>query len=311
METQAQESNRIIKEIHSSFYSMDQETDTYLQRQIQAAYDESIKGSLEKTIKKYGFNNAKNSDIFDKALLESREELNDVLNECSVTYPGKKFITDEQIAQLCIKYNLLLTTPDRFIGEIPERNIQELNDFNPKGSEKKAFFDPKVFYKLCNFIREYEEKHYYMNKNLKKSIAMIYRSFMNHSNMDSILFSDNNKYIVHGVNEDKSITTTELGIQTAKKISEELSKKERNSVPILPLFSQTMIAATSDLLDIPKLGLIKNKRNELVLGLNSKQFKENFLPDPIVLHKVKRGAIIITAWGLESQDELVFNPIIN
>lgn len=328
------ETNRIIKEIHNSFYSMDQKTDTFLQQQIKAAYDESILKSIDSLVNRYGFKNSKNADILDKDILFEREELNDVLNECAVVYPGKKFITDEQIAQLCQKYNLLLTTPDRFIGEIPERNIQELNDFNPKGSEKKDFYDPNLFRNLDYWIKKYKVNNdlHSLTSDMEIAIAMIYASFLQEggSNFISMLPSDNDKIsligygneekvpmsntekirLINGNEEIVPMSNTEIGIDFAKK-QYEFHKRYGSIIKPACLTSQTMIAATSDLLDIPELGFIKNEKNELILGLEESQFRENLIPDPIVFHKVRRGAIIITAWGIESQDELVFNPNIN
>lgn len=88
---------------------------------------------------KLGFRQAKSvvdcADIMLKKRLsdDKRKASQNLLNALiyfSTKYPQYKFITKENVSELCKKYNLYLGNVDLFTGSIPEANIQDLLEFH-------------------------------------------------------------------------------------------------------------------------------------------------------------------------------------
>lgn len=53
-------------------------------------------------------------------------------------YPFNKFITEEQVKEICHKYNLVCGDVDRFKGFVPEKNLKEIESFKLKSKEKNV-----------------------------------------------------------------------------------------------------------------------------------------------------------------------------
>jgi hypothetical protein len=67
-----------------------------------------------------------------KNLLRNREELEAELKARQYydrKYPFNKFILDKQLQKIMGKYNLLIDTVDNYIGDIPEKNLEDMIRF--------------------------------------------------------------------------------------------------------------------------------------------------------------------------------------
>jgi hypothetical protein len=76
-----------------------------------------------------------------KSLLLSQAKCisTDVSNFKSI-YPFNKFIYYSQLIPICEKYNLVLGQVKHYIGNIPEKNVKEISEFNYTKCNKKLCF---------------------------------------------------------------------------------------------------------------------------------------------------------------------------
>lgn len=287
------ETNRIVEKIHNEFYSMDAVIDTKLQKEIKDAYD-TDKQELYESMTNLGFKNSKLNNTFDSKKLQQKEELNDLLNEYSVSYPGYKFITDEKIQELCKKYNLLLCSPDLYIGDIPLKNQKDIANFKSKHPEIKMSFCDKPdierikdqVYQLARDIN-YGFPHIVSDNDIIKCISAI------KNNLEAATIFEDIGYIA---------------IELVNYInSKSIHKIEIIYRPEITINSEIFIAATKDLIDIKEGYSITEDHIVKYKSQYDYSTPEPEFSDPIVFKKLKRGAVIITAWGEEASDELVVN----
>ena len=59
-------------------------------------------------------------------------------------YSGYKFITEEAIKAICDKYGLLFGTTDRYLGDIPEKNLKEIEAFKEYDDKKQKSKKEKI-----------------------------------------------------------------------------------------------------------------------------------------------------------------------
>lgn len=134
-----------VKEIHKSFYT---EVDRLLE---EANLQEVIKiqnSVLEekcKAMMNLGFINHPhvleyNKLMRDREIINSRNETKKNLIACigyfQQKYPNYKFITMEGISRIAKKYNLVEGPITKFIGEVPNKNLQHMLDFKIAESDK-------------------------------------------------------------------------------------------------------------------------------------------------------------------------------
>lgn len=317
------ENNRIIEEIHDSFYSMDMIVDTAIQRNLKLAYDENHTNKLKK-LKDIGFNNSSSMQLLDKVLVKRDEELNDLLNEYSHNYPTYKFITDEDIVKLCKKYNLIIAPPQSYIGEIPLKNQNDIVNFESKHPEIKQKFMSKML------LNKFKQWNSFSNLDLERSLSReIYKTYNRSYGDDNRRYFDSTiagQYLAYSKYLDK-LEDPSLSTSTAAYVFN-LYKKECNikdkyvqnflngdgnahlsNIKEMSdyMSNEIFIAATTDLLNIPRFAGINEATNTVLIDARQENPIHNRVPDPIVFKKLKRGALIITAWGIEASDELVVN----
>jgi hypothetical protein len=148
----------IIKKIHAEF---DNSTTILInivekEKNLHGIDDPAILDSAEK-LKSIGFSNTKivkeTEDLLNeyKQTIEHKEfykNLSKVVNEYSKRFPKHKFILYSQVEKILEKYNLYLGYSELYNGDIPEKNIYELIEFNEKykhniDSSKFKYFDAK------------------------------------------------------------------------------------------------------------------------------------------------------------------------
>jgi hypothetical protein len=59
----------------------------------------------------------------------SKAELEEAIRHFSFKYPHYKFITEESVKKICEKYNLVYATVDRYIGDVPDKNLKDMENF--------------------------------------------------------------------------------------------------------------------------------------------------------------------------------------
>jgi hypothetical protein len=120
----------LIEDIHNEVYSAHE----LLLNEAKATLEKPIDDSKVKdyeNLMKLGFNNEKNIKKYKKevSLIEESKRLKSKIEYYNFKYPFNKFINEDSIVKICERYRLILTTVDRFIGEIPEKNQKEIIDF--------------------------------------------------------------------------------------------------------------------------------------------------------------------------------------
>ena len=120
----------LIEQIHNEVYSVHdlllKEAENILNKPI----NEEKVNDYQKLIK-LGFNNEKNIINHKEELkkIEESKKIKSIIEYYSFKYPFNKFINEESVIRICEKYGLILTSVDRFIGSIPEKNQKEIINF--------------------------------------------------------------------------------------------------------------------------------------------------------------------------------------
>lgn len=143
--------NEIIEEIHESFYT---EVDRLLDEAkislpVETEYQELIDKSAK--LKALGFRSAGevNTATGEIARMDDlkrrnseKEDLVEAINHFSMKYPQYKFITEESVKKICGKYNLIYGEVSKYIGTVPDKNIQQMEDF--KINKEDACYFTKI-----------------------------------------------------------------------------------------------------------------------------------------------------------------------
>lgn len=155
-------------------------------------------------------------------------------------YPNNKFITEEKVAEICKKYRLLLGLAHWYSGDVPEKNLQEIERFKLR---EEDFF--------VHTIQKFEHDG---------------KKYVGYSKQD-----------IYGRPNWVSLDTKEPEIKEQEKF--------KICAPISD-FNETYI------------------RNYVTV---EDGYKLSPIQDPIVLQPVKGGYLIVSKWGLESEDAELVN----
>lgn len=135
------------KEIHADFYSAEERL-----------YVEAIglRGSLvtktdkAKRLEKCGF--GKTQPVKDCEQREKKHKVSgttiNVIDYFRTNYPFNKFITEDEVKRLCEKYGLLLGEAGSYIGDVPDKNLKEIEGFKLKKEDWKE----QDFYSIRDLI---------------------------------------------------------------------------------------------------------------------------------------------------------------
>jgi hypothetical protein len=161
----------------------------------------------------------------------------EVIEKYSNKYPQYKFIFWDQVEAICNKYNLVCGQSHLYNGDIPYKNLQEIDNFKIEEED----------YYYVSMFNEYPERYSSPNHRHRWT-----------NNSKSPYYSD---------------------------YSKEVSLIDNNKIPFF-------ICAPEK-----EMNMENHKRNGV--------FLERHIPDPIVLHPMKDGALIVSKWGVEADDEIL------
>lgn len=101
------------------------ETFDYLQRREKAGFSLSKNQLEEKKIKQ------KELIVLEEQIAEIKTEKQErqLINELRIKYPFSKFIHRKDADEICKKYNLALGWTIHYIGELPEKNLTEIEQY--------------------------------------------------------------------------------------------------------------------------------------------------------------------------------------
>lgn len=232
-----------------------------------------------------GFKNAQEVEPLTKIkeTVELSEETINLVKHYKKHYPFNNFITEEQVKEICHKYNLVHGTNDRYKGFVPEKNIREIENFKVREEDtnflkaielhsKGGYYVPNgTIYTLEN--AEIRTRGGYSHIFLKNDVSKYpHHAFQKQASDEWFYASDS--YNLFGLNH----------IESARLIIKD------------PNESLTICAPVKDM-DISGLELIEGYKLQRKIEI----------PDPVVLREVRGGYLIVTAWGDEANDPLVMN----
>lgn len=159
----------VVDEIHNEFFSAGenilQEATCLLQELEQK---DLAKG---KRLAALGFGNTREAvvAIETENKLATTKEIADLVMYYRVNYPNNKFITEQQVKQICEKYSLICGETSMYKGFVPENKLKIIENFKVNDSDigiAKAWYDSDP-YLSCTFDVNKLPKHYKKEKELK------------------------------------------------------------------------------------------------------------------------------------------------
>lgn len=126
----------LIAEIHNEF-------DTATERLLAEAKEiisneDKLKTDKAERLKRLGFSQSKTvTETAEqiKAAKESRK-IADLIVYYQTYYPNNKFITEPEVQKICNKYGLYCANVGYYKGEVPEKNLKEIEAFSLRDEEK-------------------------------------------------------------------------------------------------------------------------------------------------------------------------------
>lgn len=258
-------------------------------------------------LKKLGFTKAKpiNQAFTHQAKLNQASDLVKVIEYMRVRYPQYKYITEAEVKTLCQKYGLIIGDAEQYTGDIPEKNLKDIEqfrlfpeDWSKELSKKQRFgfgIDPidlssfdlsttrtrgaaSFFAQTIEDEREIYLQRAWHQRFFQEATARTYPIAPQHAFLPST--PENKKEI-----ERKLL----MGDMKEKDIKQNVNSK--------PYFK--ICAPPSDF----------NTSGHIIVD------GHKLVYDPIVLQPMKTlgifGYLIVTAWGDEASDELVINQANN
>lgn len=230
------------------------------------------------TLKNLGFVNVPEVKKVEKTRKE--KELNqgtiDLILKYSLKYPSHKFITEDKIGEICKKYSLVQGDISLYKGFVPKKNLDEIVKF------KQTYTFPKMA-KFESYNQGFPRKARLID------IDHLIEHKSTHNDYHFLSFKKDGKGFQQS-NQDYNGTSWYGSLQD----------KEGKFIDSgrLEIISGYSICAPIKDMDTTNMEL--------------KGYKlERHIPDPIVLRAVEGGYLIVTAWGDEASDPIVFNEKLN
>ena len=135
---QIEVNNKLVEEIHETFYS---EVDRLLaESKILNSIETEHQELMDKSerLKSFGFKKTKEVEKSDEEVRRLgkikdknavKESLTRAIEYFSGKYPLYKFITKESVEKICDKYGLVYGDVSDFIGDVPEENLRNIENF--------------------------------------------------------------------------------------------------------------------------------------------------------------------------------------
>ena len=302
-------SHELIREIHWSF---DSAADSILKESLTVI--EKIKeGEKEdfdkiKKLKDKGFPQCGNVTNV-RELNERRQQLSEmtkIVEFWSVNYPQYKFVTDEQVKNICKKYGLVNVVSHRFKGEIPMKNVDEILNFEIKTIHK-------------SFIT--------MSSDMLNLTQVPDSSIISYDTLvqDSVEFEADCQQRIDGIDSAIKIQKNESELVRLRMSRDKYTTAKYKLKQIvqnnLPSEYEEMWKNSAFLVCVsykhsyPRIEVpftICAPESDFQL-MSNERFADGkiVLDDPIVLYKVKGGSLVVSKWGLEGEDSELVNQQMN
>lgn len=241
---------------------------------------DNINTDKTKRLENLGFKQAKEvlevKPLIQKAVL-SKDQI-DLINYYKINYPFNKFITEDQVKEICHKYNLVCGNVERFKGFVPEKNLLDIENFKLKEKESN-FLICKGLRGTKDFVLENAKVYEYFDSDY----FFIVKKGKEKYSYDDFAFQSNDGVEFYAKDRENIFGLKSLGHINFNIINNNLQ-----------------ICAPVKDMDITGLELTEGYKLE-----------KKHIPDPVVLQPVNGGYLILTAWGDEASDPIVVNEINN
>lgn len=260
--------SEVIDAIHNEF---DTAADRALEEAMFILSQEgvnAIKKEKAKLMQALGFVNAGNvEEVRAQEYKRSSAELNaNIVNKYKQKYSQYKFIFKDQVRKICKKYGLLCGKASLYKGDIPLKNLKEIESFKVQPADRY-------------YLKQY---NWQWGNNTVENLLTGSPSVI--SEEEHTRNRGGFEYVAVGPKDSTVSAYMEcLEVQTRY-----LRSKVDYTVEEIPFF---ICAPKSDM-------KIEGYKTEGV-------FLKREIPDPIVLHYVKDGFLIVTKWGIEGDDPIV------
>lgn len=207
-----------------------------------------------------------------------------VIETYNTRYPFLKFITEEELDRICAKFGLIYAPVSKFKGEVPEKNLIEIE--NAKSVITQDLASNRYFYKPTDLRGQERILRKFFKKNPEVEIESdAVNTYASHISPDRrFMYKSLKKY---GIEDPMYTSFPDMPC--------EIRVEDRQK----GLF----IAATPD-----NFILDKGKKTS-TFGYS--EFSTYKYDDPIVFRYCKDGIQVITKWGLEASDPVLVNQIEN
>lgn len=271
-----------VEEIHNAFNSdLDRILNEY---NFRLESEQTFKSIIEKAqvMREVGFINAKTSIISkeeEDKITKAKDDFK-ALQYFQNKYPLYKFITRESIHILCKKYDLYFARAEKYIDDIPDKNLKEIQNF-----------------KISKLDASYNLAEYPCSEGVNLSPYSYTEDIIN----TEPNITERNRLLRELQERKESMSTSWSSILEYSTSSRKGVEKSFWIVAPLHMFSES-ITFTDDREESNFWSPDTNQMNPLIL-------------DPIVVkpvaYKDKEYFLIVSAWGQEASDELVVNHKMN
>jgi len=158
----------VIAEIHQSFDTASEKLLNDARKILAGSYDIE-KGERLKSI---GFTQAKKAVEASNIVSEKQknQELAKLIEYYQMYYPNNKFITEGKTKEICQKYGLLCAKTEYYTGDVPEKNLSEIEKFKLREDD--------MIKNECGWV-DWASGRYKLNKNKPTDVYSEYGYIMN------------------------------------------------------------------------------------------------------------------------------------
>jgi hypothetical protein len=133
------ETQTIIEKIHNEFDTAGEKLLAEANEVLNGNYD------IEKgeRLQRIGFTNSRaaiDADTVKKMKVEKKKQA-ETVEYFRTFYPNNKFITEELVKIICEKYNLVFGGINYYKGDVPEKNLTEIENFKLREEDKDDCYD--------------------------------------------------------------------------------------------------------------------------------------------------------------------------
>jgi hypothetical protein len=279
----AQTNDELVAEIHDAFYSADERLLQEAKELLNTPQEDKAKKA--ERIKKLGFVSAKPvAEVAGHATKAAdASKLIKAIEYWRVHYPNNKFITEPEVKKICEKYGLVLGEAGKYLGDIPEKNLSEIEAFQlrPEDYIEQVTYESTIQRLLAQY-RSVPDIQFPEPPQYESPFLGIISSERRRSGLEDAFRQQMASY--------KSLSMLSFldpfGSFEKPKYQKEPEKKVEKIRPAFKICAPQTDFNTS--------GYVVREGYILVY-------------DPVVLQPVKDGYLIVSAWGKEASDELVIN----